>query len=58
MSIFIVVRNSRAQEDSGQAELLASGVMGRHTRLLVAVALPIGVFLLIAFAGYRRRDII
>ena len=33
MAILIVVRNSRADEDSGQAELLASGVMGRQTRL-------------------------
>ncbi|ROO86791.1 ABC-2 type transport system permease protein [Actinocorallia herbida] len=39
MAVFIVVRNSRADEDSGQAELLASGVMGRHTRLATAVAL-------------------
>lgn len=36
MTIFIVVRNSRAQEDSGQAELLASSVMGRYTRILAA----------------------
>ncbi|MEV6348254.1 multidrug ABC transporter permease [Actinoplanes sp. NPDC051851] len=37
MAIFIVVRNSRADEDSGQAELLASGVLGRQTRLAVAM---------------------
>ena len=37
MAIFIVVRNSRAHEDSGQAELLASGVLGRQARLTVAV---------------------
>lgn len=37
MTIFIVVRNTRAAEDSGQAELLASGVMGRGARLAVAV---------------------
>lgn len=37
MAILIVVRNSRADEDSGQAELLASGVMSRPTRLAVAV---------------------
>lgn len=33
MAIFTVVRNSRADEDSGQAELVASGVVGRLTRL-------------------------
>lgn len=35
--IFAVTRATRKQEDSGQAELLASGVMGRSTRLLVGV---------------------
>ena len=39
MAIGIVVRNSRAHEDSGQAELLASGVLGRDARLAVAVAM-------------------
>ncbi|MCF8569210.1 ABC transporter permease [Gordonia sp. HY002] len=37
-AIFIVVGASRGQEDSGQAELLASGVLGRQSRLLTAVA--------------------
>lgn len=36
MAILIVVRNSRADEDSGQAELVASGVLGRWSRLTVA----------------------
>lgn len=36
MAILLVVRNSRAQEDSGQAELLASGVLARGSRLAVA----------------------
>lgn len=35
--IFAITRATRAQEDSGQAELLASGVMGRATRLMSAV---------------------
>lgn len=39
MAIFIVVRNSRADEDSGRAELLASGVMGRQARPAVALAM-------------------
>lgn len=41
MAIFIVVRNSRADEDSGQAELLASGVLGRQTRLTVALIMAV-----------------
>ncbi len=39
MAIFIVVRNSRAEEDSGRAELVASGVVGREARPAVAVAM-------------------
>ena len=41
MAILIVVRNSRANEDSGQAELIASGVIARHSRLAVAVLLGV-----------------
>ncbi len=41
MAILIVTRNSRANEDSGQAELIASGVVGRSTRLAVAVAMAL-----------------
>lgn len=40
-AVFTVTRTTRGQEDSGQAELLASGVMGRSTRLLSAVALTL-----------------
>ncbi|WP_426625715.1 ABC transporter permease [Leifsonia sp. McL0607] len=38
-AIFAVTRATRGQEDSGQAELLASGVMGRASRLLAGVGL-------------------
>lgn len=37
MAVLAVVRSSRALEDSGQAELLAASVVGRRTRLAVAV---------------------
>lgn len=40
-AIFAVTRASRGQEDSGQAELLASSVLGRASRLLVAVAIAV-----------------
>jgi ABC-2 type transport system permease protein len=40
-AIFAVVRAIRAQEDSGQAELLASGVMGRSARLLSGVGVAL-----------------
>lgn len=37
--IFLVTKTVRMQEDNGQAELLASGVMGRSSRLLVGILL-------------------
>lgn len=36
-AIFIVVKAARGQEDSGQAELLAAGVLGRAARLSTAL---------------------
>lgn len=51
-AIFAVTRATRAQEDSGQAELLASGVLGRASRLLAGVGLGlIGSLLLGLVAG-------
>ncbi|MEK9663202.1 MAG: hypothetical protein VW082_01140 [Candidatus Nanopelagicales bacterium] len=40
-AILAVTRATRAQEDSGQAELLAAGVLGRGSRLMTAVALGV-----------------
>jgi ABC-2 type transport system permease protein len=59
MAILTVVRNSRADEDSGQAELIASGVIARQSRLAVAVliatvasiALGVVCFLLTIICG-------
>lgn len=39
MAIFIVVRETRAKEDSGEAEMVGSSVVGRYTQLAVGVAL-------------------
>lgn len=51
-AIFAVTRATRAQEDSGQAELLASGVLGRASRLSAGVGLGlIGSLLLGLVAG-------
>lgn len=41
MAIFTVVRHTRAEEDSGRAELVASGVVGRHAALAAAVGLAV-----------------
>lgn len=40
-AILLVTATTRAQEDSGQAELLAAGVMGRASRLLSAVVMTL-----------------
>ena len=41
MAVLTVIRNSRAHEDSGQAELLASGVLARASRLAAAVLMAV-----------------
>lgn len=50
-AIFAVTRASRAQEDSGQAELLASGVLGRQSRLLTAAGLAFAVMLVLGIVA-------
>ncbi|WP_059037756.1 ABC transporter permease, partial [Gordonia desulfuricans] len=40
-AIFIVTKASRGQEDTGQAELLAAGVLGRQSRLLTALLMAV-----------------
>ncbi len=47
MAIFTVTRHSRAEEDSGRAELLASGAVGRSALLTAAIAVAAGASLLI-----------
>ncbi|MEP7762904.1 ABC transporter permease [Sanguibacter sp. 25GB23B1] len=42
MAIFTVVRHTRAEEDAGRTELVASGVVGRHAPLAAATSLAIG----------------
>lgn len=37
MSVFIVVRHSRAEEETGRAELIRSNVVGRHAQLMAAL---------------------
>lgn len=51
-AIFAVTRATRGQEDSGQAELLASGVLGRESRLMAAVTMGlVGSLILGLVAG-------
>ncbi|MFZ1382084.1 MAG: hypothetical protein WAS54_04755 [Scrofimicrobium sp.] len=50
-SIFAVTSATRRQEDTGQAELLASGVLGRGSRLLAGVSLAMVGSLLIGIVS-------
>lgn len=51
MSIFLVIRHTRAEEDVERAELLRSGVLGRHALTAAAVAVVATANLLIAAAS-------
>ncbi len=47
MAIFTMTRHTRAEEDSGRAELLASGAIGRYAFLTAAIVVSMGASLLI-----------
>jgi ABC-2 type transport system permease protein len=47
MSIFIVVRHTRADEETGRLELLGSTVVGRHAALAAALAISCGANLVL-----------
>lgn len=51
MSIFLVVRSTRAEEEAERAELLASAVVGRHAVAAAAVILVAGAQVVIAAAS-------
>ena len=42
MSIFIVIRHTRADEETGRLELVGSAAVGRHAALAAAVAVAVG----------------
>lgn len=50
MSIFMVVRHTRAEEENGRAELVRGSVVGRHASLAAILTVTTGVNLLIALA--------
>src|SRR5262249_24928839 len=47
MSIFIVVRHTRADEESGRLELVGGTAVGRHAALAAALVLAVGANLVI-----------
>ena len=48
MSIFIVVRHTRADEEAGRLELIGSAVVGRHAALVTALLVSSGANVMIA----------
>jgi ABC-2 type transport system permease protein len=48
MSIFLVVRHTRAEEESGRAELLRATVVGHHAHLTAALVVALAANLLLA----------
>jgi ABC-2 type transport system permease protein len=47
MSVLTVVRHTRAEEETGRAELLRANVVGRHAHLAAALALTVAANLLL-----------
>jgi ABC-2 type transport system permease protein len=64
MSIQLMSRQTRVEEQSGRAELIRSNVVGRHAHLTAALAVAVGANLLLvcliagsmAMAGYGGSD--
>lgn len=64
MMIFLVVRHTRAEEESGTSELLRSGIAGRHAATLAILLVALGCSLLVgaldaavlAWAGMPGTD--
>ena len=48
MSIFTIVRHTRAEEETGRAELVRSAVVGRHAHAVAAVIVVVGANALLA----------
>ena len=61
MSILIVVRHTRADEETGRAELVGAGVVGRHAPLAAALLVAaiadaaLGVVVVLGVARHRPR---
>lgn len=48
MSVLLLTRHTRAEEEAGRAELVRSGVLGRHAHLAAALTVTAGVNLVLA----------
>lgn len=48
MSIFTLVRHTRAEEETGRAELVRSSVVGRHASLAAALTVTVGANVVLA----------
>lgn len=60
MSTLAIVRHTRQNEETGRAELISSGVVGRHASLMAAFLLVVGANVIIAIAAaisFRTGDL-
>lgn len=63
MSVLLVVRHTRTEEETGRAELVRSGVVGRHAYLTAAFALAVlanlalAALLTVGLAGLGYADV-
>lgn len=48
MSIFLIVRHTRKEEETGRAELVRASVVGRHANMTAALLLAVGANLILA----------
>jgi ABC-2 type transport system permease protein len=46
LTTFAVIRHTRQNEETGRAELIGSGIVGRHAQLVAALAVAVGANLL------------
>ncbi|MFI6292325.1 ABC transporter permease [Nonomuraea sp. NPDC050790] len=51
VSILLVIRHTRAEEETGRRDLLSSGVVGRHAPLAAALAVVLAANLLLGLLG-------
>lgn len=48
MNVFMIGRSTRAEEETGRLELLRAGVLGRHSSLTAALAVAVGINVVLA----------
>jgi len=57
MSVLLVIRHTRAEEEAGRAELIRAGVVGRHAPLAAALILATAVNLALGLPAHGGRRV-